>query len=576
MELAVSKTGDVALPLGADGVADTLPVRGAATARRPRRSLRDMLVLLVAVVGLPLMALDVAAVWSGQARARARAEAELLERVRGLAHRLDAEFRAVQGVLDGLGASAALARGDLDTFEGEMRTVSARAGGAPVTLVSRAGRVVLTTAWAPGERRGGVPAPEDARRVVASGQPGVSNLFTGTVTGRAAIGVGVPVPSPAGPPEYGLGLSFSRERLAALLLDGNPPAAKGEVATLIDRAGRIVARTVDEAENVGRPDRPEATARFQAAPEGLVHGLPTREGVPAVTAFARAPRSGYHAVLAVPEEVYEAPLRAALRRVLLGSAVALAVGLGSAMVLARTVTRAFKRVAAAAAGEEAAPAPPETGLEEADRLLRVLERAAADRRRAAESRALLLREVDHRAKNALAVALSLVRLTPRRDVEGFAEAVEGRIAAMSRAHSLLAAESWRGVDLGALIGFELAPYAGRVRPAGPPVRLAADAVQPVGMVLHELATNAAKYGALSTPGGQVELGWRFGPDGALDLTWRERGGPPVSEPPERAGFGSRLLATLVERQLGGGLARDWRPDGLAVALTLPNKLAAPA
>ena len=74
----------------------------------------------------------------------------------------------------------------------------------------------------------------------------------------------------------------------------------------------------------------------------------------------------------------------------------------------------------------------------------------------------------------------------------------------------------------------------------------------------------------------MELGWRFGPDGALDLTWRERGGPPVSEPPERAGSGSRLLATLVERQLGGGLARDWRPDGLAVALTLPNKLAAPA
>jgi len=145
-----------------------------------------MLMLLVAAVALPLIALDVAAVWSGLARARERAEAELLERVRGLAHRLDAEFRAVQSVLDGLGASAALARGDLDTFEGEMRTVSARAGGAPVTLVSRSGRVVLTTAWAPGERRSGVRAPEDAQQVVESGRPGVSPAGRGCPTSSSA------------------------------------------------------------------------------------------------------------------------------------------------------------------------------------------------------------------------------------------------------------------------------------------------------------------------------------------------------------------------------------------------------
>jgi two-component sensor histidine kinase len=541
--------------------------------RQASRSLREILFLLVAAVALPLITLDVAAVSSGQARARARAEAELLERVRGLAHRLDAEFRVVQATLEGLGASAALASGDLGTFEGEMRTVSARNGGAPVTLVNRSGRVVLTTAWAPGERRIGVPAPEDARRTIVSGQPGVTDLFAGTVTGRAVIGVGVPVPSPAGPPEHGIGLS-SRERLAAMLLQANPSAAGGEVGVLADRTGRIVARTVNDAETAGQPGRPEVVARLHAAPEGFIRGLPTREGTPAVIAFARAPLSRYHAVLTVPEASFEAPLRAELRRALIGSALAVAVGLGLALVLARTVLRAFGRVAAAAG--DAAPAPAATGLKEADRLLRALARAAAERRQAAESRALLLREVDHRARNALAIALSLVRLTPRRDAAEFAAAVEGRIAAMSRAHSLLAAESWRGVDLAALVGAELAPYADRVRAAGPAVRLTADAAQPVGMLLHELATNAAKHGALSAPGGRVELGWGLGEgDGALRLTWRERGGPAVARPAQ-AGFGTRLLDTLAGRQLGATLAREWRAEGLTATLALPAKHSAPA
>ncbi|GAA0580911.1 HWE histidine kinase domain-containing protein [Craurococcus roseus] len=550
------------------------PAQGQPAPCRASRSLREILILLVAAVALPLITLNVAAVSSGQARARARAEAELLERVRGLAHRLDAEFRVAQATLDGLGASAALAGGDLETFEGEMRTVSARNGGAPVTLVNRAGRVVLTTAWAPGERRVGVPAPEDARRVVASGKAEVSNLFAGTVTGRAAIGVGVPVPSPAGPPGHGLGLSFSRERLAAMLLQANPSAAEGEVGILADRTGRIVARTVNDAETAGLPGRPEVVARLHAAPEGLIRGLPTREGTPAVIAFARAPLSGYHAVLTMPEASFEAPLRAELRRALLGSALAVAVGLGLALALARTVIRAFGRVAAA--GGDAAPTPASTGLREADRLLGALARAAAERRQATEGRMLLLREVDHRARNALAVALSLVRLTPRRDAAEFASAVEGRIAAMSRAHSLLAAESWRGVDLAALVGTELAPYADRVRAGGPPVRLAADAAQPVGMLLHELATNAAKHGALSAPRGRVELEWGLDDgDGALRLTWRERGGPAVARP-ARAGFGTRLLDTLAGRQLGATLARDWREEGLTATLNLPARHAAPA
>jgi two-component sensor histidine kinase len=205
-----------------------------------------------------------------------------------------------------------------------------------------------------------------------------------------------------------------------------------------------------------------------------------------------------------------------------------------------------------------------------------------ERRAAAARQALLMREVDHRAKNALAVALSLVRLSPRDDAARFAAGVEGRIAAMARAHSLLAEGRWDGADLLALARGELAAHADRVDLEGPPARLAAEAAQPVAMLLHELAANAAKHGALSAPAGRVALRWGFGHgpggggEGWLRLRWTESGGPAIACPPTRRGFGSRLLVALAERQLGGRLTLDWRAEGLRATLALPPRHASPA
>ncbi|RZI71327.1 MAG: PAS domain S-box protein [Pseudomonas sp.] len=210
-----------------------------------------------------------------------------------------------------------------------------------------------------------------------------------------------------------------------------------------------------------------------------------------------------------------------------------------------------------------APMPSSNGM---IRLVAV-SRDVTERRKAEEQQALLIREVDHRAKNALAVALSLVRLAPRDDANKFAAGVEGRIAAMARAHSLLAKGRWHGADLRTLAEGELAAHTGRVTFAGPPARLAADAAQPIAMLLHELATNAAKYGALALPEGRLDLSWDFGgAEGALRLRWTERGGPSLEGAPTRRGFGSRLLSSLAERQLGGKLDFDWSPTGLRLSL----------
>ena len=188
-------------------------------------------------------------------------------------------------------------------------------------------------------------------------------------------------------------------------------------------------------------------------------------------------------------------------------------------------------------------------------------------RRGDEARRLLMREVDHRARNALTIVQSFVRLTTAETVEEFRRVVDGRVEALARAQTSLAARRWEGADLRAVIEAELGALAptGLYRLEGPPVLLRAEQVQAMSMAIHELATNAGKYGALSNAGGALTVTWTRGRGGAVTLTWSETGGPPAG-PPARAGFGSRLIASLA-RQLGGEIAYDWRPEGLEAELS---------
>jgi two-component sensor histidine kinase len=262
-----------------------------------------------------------------------------------------------------------------------------------------------------------------------------------------------------------------------------------------------------------------------------------------------------HIGYAVPEASILAPWRQ--RLALYGAfAVAVAAGLFLLALLARRRSRELDALAAT--------------LEQ-----RVCERTAEIQ--AGESRLrFLAREVDHRAKNALAVVQATLRLTPKGDVESYARAVEGRVSALARAQTLLAEDRWRGAALRALLESELAAFVTparggtpRLRLAGPDVLLPPEAAQPLAMMVHELATNAVKHGALSTPEGRVEVGWTVGRDGALSLRWAESGGPAVEGPPSRRGFGSRVVESVVRNQLGGRLEMRWREHGLACDIAVP-------
>lgn len=206
-------------------------------------------------------------------------------------------------------------------------------------------------------------------------------------------------------------------------------------------------------------------------------------------------------------------------------------------------------------------------------------RDITERKEAEERRELLTQEVNHRARNTLAIVQAILRLTRAEDSASYARLVEGRIAALARAQSLLAAERWTGAPLHAVLAEELAPF-GTTAPAeggtrgtflldGPPLRLRAEAVQPLGIVFHELATNAAKHGALSTPRGRVEVSWRVDePAGLVRLTWRETGGP-VPGLPKHRGVGSRVIEATIMGQLGGRIDRRWPAEGLVCDIAVP-------
>jgi PAS domain S-box-containing protein len=196
------------------------------------------------------------------------------------------------------------------------------------------------------------------------------------------------------------------------------------------------------------------------------------------------------------------------------------------------------------------------------------------RKRADELAALMAHEVEHRAKNALAVVSSLLRMTKADSAEELAEAMGGRVRALSQTMALLGRGRWKGTGLREIVMSELAPFEDDgseescIEVSGPPVVVDVDAAQPLAMALHELATNAAKYGALSVPTGRVRVEWRI-EAGRVHLVWRESGGPPIAGAPAGSGFGSKLIAMLFEGQLGGVVVKRWDPSGLICEMSFP-------
>jgi PAS domain S-box-containing protein len=195
-----------------------------------------------------------------------------------------------------------------------------------------------------------------------------------------------------------------------------------------------------------------------------------------------------------------------------------------------------------------------------------------ERKRSEEQIAGLAREAEHRVKNVLATVQATVHLSHSDTADGLKHAIQGRIRALANVHQLFVESRWTGAELRSLVSQELAPYGQdgetRVWIDGPTLLLGADTAQTIAITLHELATNAAKYGALSVPAGKIWVAWWLAPDGRVVLRWTEADGPSTS-PPTRTGFGTRVMESTI-RQMHGDIRFDWRAEGLACEIAVPT------
>jgi two-component sensor histidine kinase len=573
--------------------------------RRPTLGIR--LALLVLAVALPLVALNLALVHAGYRNARAQVGGQALDVARGLAMALEGELRGRSMALEVLANSRALAAGDLPTFRAQAEMLVARqAPGAAILLLRPDGEQLLNTAVPPG-----TPLPRrtnlaNQERVLGTGGGVTSDLYLSASAGRPVVAIDVPVPPPAGDrtgDRTGDGMGAPRLILSLVppldafdaLIRRRQPGPDWIVAVL-DRAGVRVARVPEPERFIGQAVTPELMRAWLGGASEEVVDTTRPDGEHVLSAIVRLPEPyGWGVAVAVSEATLSSP---AVRTALALIAAELLV-LGFGILLARRVAlgvlRPVTELLRLAAAPDGAGQPATSdihALPEADQLAAAL-MAEARRRRAATASLveserrlrLVVAELNHRAKNALATVQSLALQTARGGVGGdagqFLHAFTARLQSLARAHDLLTAVAWEGAALDVVVQSGLAPWLGQeageraprlvltVPPGMPMPRVPPGQVQALVMGLHELAVNAVKHGALSVPGGRIEVTCRADPAAAgAAIEWRERDGPPVPAGPPRRGFGTRLLERALAHDLGPGarVTLDFAPDGLRASI----------
>jgi len=300
--------------------------------------------------------------------------------------------------------------------------------------------------------------------------------------------------------------------------------------SIFDSEGTNFARVPSPQVTVGKHASPTLYAQMFPEPEATLRTV-SLEGVSLITGFARSPLTGWTVAAGVAESSLAGPLWRNLAITSVIGSILLLVGLAFAVRMATTIAR----------GEML--------------------------------HSLLIEELNHRVKNTLAILQSIATQTFRSASRAERENFEGRLGALAEAHNLLSMERWRGSELQDVIRRVLQPYLlnnpTRIAMSGPKVPLSPRPAVVLSMIIHEIATNAAKYGALSHDSGTVRLDWEVieeNPKGKLRLIWAEAGGPLVVAPVQR-GFGSRLIERSARDQLGGEATVDFLPRGVVYTVT---------
>lgn len=481
------------------------------------------LALLVAGTTLPLIVFAVGLAYYNYHQDRNDATLRVLENVRSMRLVLDSEVQRMTGGLRVLALTDALQNGEFQKFRRiALGFLDQYGKGGLVLLSDRRGRLLFSSTT---EDTASLPLRgnlETIEKVFETKAPQYSDLFAGAINQRQILTVEVPVLREG---EVIYDLCFSPPiGIFQELVEKQRPDPQWTVS-LLDAKGTVFARAPNPSETFGKRASPSLYEDMFRAPEAVLSSI-SLDGIALASAYTRSRLTGWTVAAGVPESSLIAPLWLNIAITSLIGGVLLLIGLTFAVRMATTIARG-------------------------DMLHN-----------------LLVEELNHRVKNTLALMQAIAVQTFRSASRDERAKFEGRLGALAEAHNLLSQEKWAGSELKDVVTRVLQPFLlsgpERIRMTGPAVPLSPRLAVVLSMIVHEIATNAAKYGALSNETGRVTLEWDIiadTPKPRLRLIWTETGGPPVTAPVQR-GFGSRLIERSARDQLGGEATVDFLPRGV--------------
>ncbi|MGJ4997422.1 sensor histidine kinase [Bradyrhizobium sp. HKCCYLS3077] len=498
----------------------------------PKLSLPVRLALLVAGTTLPLILFAGGIVFHNYTQDRNEARQRVLDTVRSIRLTLDAEMQRMTGGIQVLALTDALTSGDFERFRPiAMGFLQQYGKDGTILVADREGHQLFSSATTDTANLPLRSNREITRAVFETRQPQYSDLFYGIVKKSLIVTVEVPV-FRDGQVIYDISFSPPVDMFQNMLEKQLPSA--DWTLSLLDRQATVFARVPNPAATIGKKASPTVIDRMMSEHETTLSST-SLEGVPLLSSFTHSNLTGWIIGAGISETSLVAPLWRNLAITSLLGGIMLAIGLAFAVRMATTIARA------------------ETLHD------------------------LLIEELNHRVKNTLAILQAIAVQSFRSASRAEREKFEGRLGALAEAHNLLSKEKWQGSELEDVIGRVLMPYRlnnpERIQISGPKVALSPRLAVVLSMIVHEIATNAAKYGALSNDTGMVDLAWEFTEadpvkklPARLRLVWRETGGPVVSAPIQR-GFGSRLIERSARDQLGGEATVDFLPPGVVYTIS---------
>lgn len=541
----------------------------------PTAPIGAYLVALAAGVALPLLIFVGYLMTELEANEREILAAETAEDAQLIARSIDRELQDMATTLRLLVTSPELEAGDLRAFHNRTQS-SLRSNSLYILVVNADGQQRLNTRVPFDAPLGKVSNMLALQSALNNGVTEVSNVFFGATSGKHVFNVTMPLPKEISHSGAAMIMTQNAEDLQKLISTEGLPA--GWSVAVVDGAGNVVTSLGAHALGSGTAfpaDMLKLMTGFKGTIEDVDGNRRQMYGYAQITGWT------WKTVVWGPIDAAQASILTTWRQLIAGGAIFLALGMLIAWFVGRQLRIPIRQIAEMAEriGKGEIVSPVETKIREANQVAIALSNASFDRSEAEDRIHLILHELVHRTKNILTLIQAMMRQLARQDttMEEFQKAISTRLQGLGKSIEALAKEQWAGVSIRRVIEIHMSTFADaadRVELQGTDFILKAEAVQNLGLILHELATNSVKYGALSVPQGRVRITWKDTVDeesgeGRLELVWEERDGPAVHEP-SRTGFGTTIIRRHAAAAFAGQVEVDFRTEGLRWSLNAPR------